>query len=262
LDRKIRIGAVSYLNTKPLLFGLQHESIREQLEIILDYPAHIANMLEDGTIDVGLVPVAILPRLKEYHIVSDYCIGCNGSVDSVAIFSELPLEQVSSVILDYQSKTSVMLARILMKNYWKQEILFIDAEGEDFLQDIRNDVAGLVIGDRALRQKKKSRFMYDLGRAWKDYTGLPFVFAAWVSNKQLPPDFISLFNTANGNGIEEIDKVIALEKNPPADLKTYYTQNISYAFNEEKKQGLALFLSMLEEVSTKGGLPLKINTPG
>ena len=262
MDRKIRIGAVSYLNTKPLLFGLQHESIREQLEIILDYPAHIANMLEEGTIDVGLVPVAILPRLNEYHIISDYCIGCNGPVDSVAIFSELPMEQVSSVILDYQSRTSVILTRILMKYYWKKELLFIDAEGEDFLQEIRNDVAGLVIGDRALRQKKKSRYMYDLGQAWKDYTGLPFVFAAWVSNKQLPADFISLFNAANGNGIAEIDKVIAQEKNPPSDLKTYYTRNISYELNDEKKQGLALFLSLLEEVNTKGGLPRKLNTPG
>jgi chorismate dehydratase len=262
LDRKIRIGAVSYLNTKPLLFGLQHESIREQIEIFLDYPAHIANMLEGDHIDVGLVPVAILPRLKEYHIISDYCIGCNGPVDSVAIFSELPLEQVSSVMLDYQSRTSVMLGRILIKNFWKLNPMFIDAEGEDFLREIRNDVAGLVIGDRALRQKKQSRFMYDLGQAWKAYTGLPFVFAAWVSNKKLPSEFITLFNAANGNGIADIDKVIALEKNPPSDLKTYYTRNISYALNEEKKKGLSLFLSMMEEINTKDGLPLKLNKQG
>ena len=95
MDRKIRIGAVSYLNTKPLLYGLQQESIRDQVEISLDYPAKIAAMLENDSIDVGLVPVAILPRLKEFHIISDYCIGCDGPVGSVAIFSEIPLEKVS-----------------------------------------------------------------------------------------------------------------------------------------------------------------------
>jgi len=262
LDRKIRIGAVSYLNTKPLLYGLQHSSIRERIEISLDYPAHIASMLEDDRIDVGLVPVAVLPRLKEYHIISDYCIGCNGAVGSVAIFSEVPLERVTSVLLDYQSRTSVVLGRILLKNFWQLDPVFINAEGEDFLHDIRNDIAGLVIGDRALKQKKQHKYMYDLGEAWKSYTGLPFVFATWVSNKPLPSDFISLFNAANAQGIADIDKIISLEDNPPADLKTYYTRNISYALDEEKKKGLILFLSLLEDINTRDGLPQKLNTPG
>lgn len=262
MDRKIRIGAVSYLNTKPLLFGLQHESIREQIEISLDYPARIAVMLEEDEIDVGLVPVAILPRMKEYHIISDYCIGCNGPVDSVAIFSETPLEQVSSIYLDYQSRTSVMLGRILVKNYWKLDPEFIDADSEDFLVKIKDDTAGLVIGDRALRQKKLSRYMYDLGAAWKAYTGLPFVFATWVSNKPLSSDFIELFNEANEIGISSIESVIAKEINPPSDLKAYYTEYISYHFDEEKRKGLNLFMSLSEEINTKGGHPLKINTIG
>ncbi len=262
MDRKIRIGAVSYLNTKPLLYGLQHESISEQIEIRLDYPAQIARMLEEDLIDVGLVPVAILPRLKEYHIISDFCIGCNGPVDSVAIFSDLPLENISSVILDYQSRTSVMLARILIRDFWKLDPLMINAEGEDFLRKIQGDVAGLVIGDRALKQKKHSTYMYDLGAAWKAYTGLPFVFAAWVSNKALPPEFISLFNRANKIGVSSIEEVISQENNPPSDLKTYYTKHISYALDDEKKKGLKLFLSMLEDINTRDGLLQKLNTPG
>jgi chorismate dehydratase len=104
--------------------------------------------------------------------------------------------------------------------------------------------------------------MYDLGEAWKSYTGLPFVFATWVSNKPLPSDFISLFNAANAQGIADIDKIISLEDNPPADLKTYYTRNISYALDEEKKKGLTLFLSLLEDINTRDGLPQKLNTPG
>ncbi len=262
MDRKIRIGAVSYLNTKPLLFGLQHESIREQIDISLDYPAHIAAMLENDQIDVGLVPVAILPSMKEFHIISDYCIGCDGPVESVAIFSESPLEKVSTILLDYQSRTSVMLGRILVKNFWELDPEFKNAEGDDFLLDIRGDVAGLVIGDRALMQKKHSKYMYDLGEAWKSYTGLPFVFATWVSNKPLPAEFIARFNAANAIGIANIDTVISGEVNPPSDLKAYYTRNISYTLDEEKKKGLALFLSLLEDVNTIDGPLQKLNTPG
>ena len=260
MDRKIRIGAVSYLNTKPLLYGLQHEVIVKQIEIILDYPARIAAMLEEGRIDVGLVPVAIIPSLKDPHIISDYCIGCDGPVSSVAIFSEMPLEQVSEILLDYQSRTSVMLSRILMHYYWKLNPIFRDARGEDYRKDIRADVAGLVIGDRALEQKKISPFIYDLGQAWKDFTGLPFVFAAWVSNKKLDEDFIAQFNHANASGIASIGKVISMEKEPPTDLAEYYSRNISYSLNAEKRKGLELFLSLMQKINTKDGLSLPLNT--
>jgi len=87
LDRKIRIGAVSYLNTKPLIYGLSRHPVAAEIELIVDYPAHIARMLMQGQIDVGLVPVAIIPELEESHIITDYCIGCNGAVDSVSLFS-------------------------------------------------------------------------------------------------------------------------------------------------------------------------------
>jgi chorismate dehydratase len=253
---------VNYLNTKPLLYGLQHEAIGSQIEIRLDYPSRIASMLEEDIIDVGLVPVAIIPGLKESHIISDYCIGCNGPVDSVAIFSEQPLDHVKEVLLDYQSRTSVVLARILMHKFWKLGPVFTDTKGEDYLQRIRDDVAGLIIGDRALEQKKISTYMYDLGEAWKAYTGLPFVFAAWVSNKPLDNDFITLFNQANAIGIASINKVIALEKDPPTDLAVYYNQYISYSMDSEKRKGLNLFLSLLEEINTKDVRSLSLNSEG
>ncbi len=262
MDRKIRIGAVSYLNTKPLLYGLQHKSVSRQIDITVDYPSRIATMLLEDKIDVGLVPVAILPSLKEYHIISDYCIGCDGPVGSVAIFSEKPLHELSAIMLDYQSRTSVMLARILMKKHWQLDPEFINASGEDYLEKIKGDIGGLVIGDRALVQKNHSKYMFDLGEHWKSYTGLPFVFAAWVSNKPLPAEFIELFNEANAQGLQDIDKIIDLEKNAVADLKYYYTKNISYLLNEEKKKGLELFLSLLNEINTRDGHPQLINTPG
>ena len=88
--KKIKVGAVSYLNTKPLLYGIKHHPVFQQMELIEDYPSHIAQLLIDDKIDLGLIPVAVIPALKEYHIITDYCIGANGAVASVCLFSQVP----------------------------------------------------------------------------------------------------------------------------------------------------------------------------
>jgi chorismate dehydratase len=103
----------------------------------------------------------------------------------------------------------------------------------------------VVIGDRALEQRKVSTYLYDLGASWIDFTGLPFVFAAWVSNKPLPPEFITAFNAANKLGLENIDRAVAANPYNIYDLQTYYRQNISYELTHEKKKGLEKFLSFL-----------------
>jgi chorismate dehydratase len=119
---KIKVGAVSYLNTKPLLYGIKRHAVMHQIDLMESYPAEIARALIDGKLDLGLVPVAVIPKLKEHHIITDYCIGANGEVASVCIFSKVPLDEVKKVYLDYQSRTSVRLAQILLKEYWKVEL--------------------------------------------------------------------------------------------------------------------------------------------
>lgn len=248
LDKRIRIGAVSYLNTRPLLFGLKRSGLMDRIELVEEYPSRIAAMLLNDEIDVGLVPVAIIPRLKEAHIVTDYCIGAEGDVASVALFSEVPVEQVTRVLLDYQSRTSVNLARVLLKEYWKLDPVLEDAK-EDFRDNISGTTAGVVIGDRALEQRKISAYTYDLAAAWKAHTGLPFVFAAWVANKPLPEDFTDAFNRANGYGIKHIGEVVAENPYDVYDLKKYYTENISYQLDDAKRKGLDLFLTKLKQLS-------------
>ena len=243
MEQKIRVGAVSSLNTKPLLYGVSRNNcLMQQIELTEDYPAKVAQQLIDGTIDVGLVPVAIIPKLKEHFIISDYCIGTTGEVASVCLFSDVPLEQVTKVLLDYQSRTSVALTKILLKNYWK-----IRPEIEDTRTDFRNNIhgttAGLVIGDRAFEQRLQSKYIYDLGLAWKAYTGLPFVFAAWIANKPLPDDFIDVFNEANAEGLRHLDEIVGTLESPYYDLKKYYTKNISYNLDEKKREGMKRFLS-------------------
>jgi len=244
LDKRIRVGAVSYLNTKPLLYGIKRSGLMDKIDLIEEYPSRIATMLVEDKIDVGLVPVAIIPKLKEYHIITDYCIGAEGKVASVCLFSEVPMEQIEKVLLDYQSRTSVNLAKVLLKRYWKKEVVLEDAK-EDFRKFIGGTVAGVVIGDRALVQTKKSKYVYDLGAEWKAMTGLPFVFAAWVANKKLDKGFIKDFNLANAEGLKHIKEVIAENYFELYDLNEYYTRNISYDLTEAKRRGLELFLSYL-----------------
>ena len=226
--KKIKVGAVSYLNTKPLLYGIKRSAqLQQQMELVEGYPSKIADMLVEGTIDMGLVPVSIIPQLKEWHIVSDYCIGADGDVASVCLFSEVPLEKIEKILLDYQSRTSVQLCKLLVKNFWKIDVALKDAK-DNFENSIHGTTAAVIIGDRALAQRKISPYIYDLAGAWKTFTGLPFVFAAWIANKKLPDDFITLFNTANAEGLKNIDTVIAENFSDMYDLKTYFTKNTIY----------------------------------
>ena len=203
-------------------------------------------MLIDNQIDVGLVPVAVLPKLEEYHIAGDYCIGTEGEIASVALFSEVPMNEIKKVYLDYQSRTSVELLKYLMKEYWGISPELTDAINEDYRKEIKGTTAGLVIGDRAFEQRKISTFIYDLGSEWRSITGLPFVFAAWVSTKQLPDDFIQLFNEANGLGLQHIDEIVAANPFDLFDLKKYYSLHLSYRLDADKQKGMNLFLSGLK----------------
>jgi len=246
LERKWRIGAVSYLNTRPLLFGLEQSGLMSQIELIKTYPAVIAQDLIDGNIDMGLVPVAVIPLLKEAHLVSKYCIGAESAVASVCIFSDVPMDQIDKVYLDYQSRTSVQLAKILLKDFWKKEVEFIKAD-EHYINQINGSSAGVIIGDRALLARSNFKYIYDLAEAWIEHTGLPFVFATWIANKPIPEHFIKAFDLANEYGLSHIDDVVAsiTDASSNYDLNTYFTKNISYDFNEQKKKGLALFLKSL-----------------
>jgi chorismate dehydratase len=238
---KIKVGAVSYLNTKPLIYGFQKGQMDEQVELLLDYPSGIATRLIKNEIDIGLVPVAIIPALAEYYIISDYCIGSKGAVASVCLFSDVPIQEVKEVLLDYQSRTSVQLLKILLKEYWKVAPVFIDAK-EDFRDNIKENKAGLVIGDRAFQQRKVSKYMYDLGEAWYLHTGLSFVFAAWVSNKKLDNAFTGQFNQTTCLGLSHLQEIAAATPYHLFDLFSYFSHYISYNLDEAKRRGMHLFL--------------------
>ena len=248
MDKKWRIGAVSYLNTRPLLLGMEQSPFRDSIDLVKSYPAQIAQDLLDDTIDIGLIPVAIMPLISNPQIVSKYVIGTEGEVASVALFSQVPMDQIEKVYLDYQSRTSVALAKILFKQYWKKEVEFLIAT-EGYINEISGTTAGIIIGDRALASLNRFEHIYDLGLAWKAHTGLPFVFAAWVANKPIPAEFMEAFDAANGYGLKHLNEVISLipANEQVYDLHKYYTENISYELTPEKREGLEKFLEIIKK---------------
>ena len=244
LERKIRVAAVSYLNTKPLIYGFEKGMMKNEIELVTDFPAKIADMLINNEVDISLVPVATIPRLQEYHIISDYCIGTVGEVASVCLFSDVPLGEITSILLDYQSRSSVALLKILLKEHWQIFPELINASG-GYEEQINGTTAGLVIGDRAFIQRKTRKYIYDLGLAWKAMTGLPFVFAAWIANKKLPGEFIAAFNKATGEGLKHLPEIVAANPYEKYDLGEYYRENITFTLDEEKRKGLEAFLERL-----------------
>jgi chorismate dehydratase len=243
-----KVSAVSYLNTLPFIYGLKTSELINSINLQLDYPAICADKLLNSEVDIALVPITVIPKLRHYHIISDYCIGSDGIVDTVCLYSDVPIEEIKSISLDYQSRTSVALLKILLKEYWqvKPELNNTELGFED---KIKGKHAALVIGDRAFELNTKHQYSYDLSAIWKEMTGLPFVFAVWVSNEKLPKDFIVAFNKALEIGLTDIDKAIALEGDNYSDCanpEDYLNHKISYLLDAKKQKGIALFLEKIK----------------
>ncbi len=245
---KLKVSAVSYLNTKPFLYGLFQSPIHEQLEIQLDIPSECARKLIAREVDFGLVPVVAIAKIPNPIILSNFCIGSDGPVRTVMIYSDVPMSEVKRLYLDFHSNTSVQLTQILLKEYWHLSPELLSSQ-EGYITDIQGDTAGLVIGDRAFDLAEKYAYQYDLSDIWKKLTGLPFVFAAWVSRKPLSKVFVQQFNEALQNGLDSIPQLISLMPSPTTDfdLKTYFEHQIQYDLDEEKKKALALFLKKVDE---------------
>jgi chorismate dehydratase len=250
----MRISAVSYLNTKPFIYGLYRSGLAGHFDLSLDIPSVCASKLLNNEADLALAPVAIIPELDNAHLVSNYCIGSKGPVRSVCIFSDCPIESVEFIYLDFHSRTSVALTRLLCQHYWRISPVFLPAP-QGFEDKIMGNTAGLIIGDRSFAYLGKHAYTYDLAEIWTAWKGLPFVFAAWVSNKPLPLDWLQPFNDALAFGLGHLDELCRIMPTLPGiDLETYYRENISYELDQAKWLALNQFLNY---ISGENGFQLR-----
>ena len=246
---KIRISAVKYANTYPFIYGLKESGFEKRVILETDHPADCAAKLISGKVDIGLIPVAAIPMLKEYHIISDYCIGANGNVRTVMLLSNCPFLEIRNIYLDYRSRSSVNLTKVLAKNSWKKDFRWINTSKSFDFKNIGLDEAVVLIGDQCFEFENSFKYKIDLAMEWKKFSGLPFVFACWTSNKQIDNLFIKEFNEALHMGVNNIDAVVDKYGQTGTitgdTLRTYLLENIDFNFNEEKKAGLKLFLELM-----------------
>jgi chorismate dehydratase len=243
---KHSVSIVNYYNTTPFLYGIKHSDFLSHINLELDIPSVCAQKLKNKQVEIGLVPVAILPELDSYQIITDYCIGAVGKVDSVKLFSEKPLEELTHVLLDYQSKTSVTLVQVLNKHFWKKDIEFINAS-EGFEKQISGTTGAVIIGDRTFGLTSHP-YQYDLAEEWQKYTDLPFVFACWVSNVPLEDKFISEFNKTLAFGVNHIEESVIERPNQALGDKAldYLKNKISYNLDADKRKALTKFLELMK----------------
>lgn len=239
---KIKVSAVSYTNTKPFIYGIEHSALLNQIALSLDIPADCATKLIERRVDIGLIPVAAIPQVPDAQIISNYCIGSVGAVNSVFIFSKVKVDEIKSVKLDIQSRTSNHLAKILLKFHFRQQV--------SYTTDPEADTDAIVlIGDRTFGRKEEFAYAYDMGEEWMNFTGLPFVYAAWVANRSIPQSFINDFDEALSFGLSK-RKDLLQELPAPAnfDLDDYLMHKLDFELTDKKREALNLFLSYIMQL--------------
>ena len=244
-----RIGAVRYLNTKPLVPGLAARGV----DVRYDLPSRLADQIAVGQLDVALIPVIETFRQADYRIVSDACIGCRGPVMSVKVFFRTPPDRVTSLAIDEGSRTSAALARILLAERFGVRPRIEPLPIEAGLGDTRAD-AVLLIGDRALDRgtgagpaaARSFQLAWDLGDEWCRWTGLPFVFAVWAARRGVAATGLDrLLTAARDSGRANLAAIAAAEAAPHgltvAQCHSYLADNLHYDLGADERAALALF---------------------
>jgi chorismate dehydratase len=248
---KIRIGAVNYLNTKPLVYDL--ERFAPQAELVFDLPSRLADRLAQRRLDVALIPSIEYFGDPGYSIVSNACIACRGPVLSVKLFSRGPIESIRTLALDEGSRTSVVLARILLDQRFGIRPQLEALPLGNSLDDTEAD-AVLLIGDRAIHSPGgRFEVVWDLGDEWCRWAELPFVFAMWVARAGAELDGLEVaLGDARDAGLANLDAIAAREAAPlgltrPQCL-SYLRDNLYFHLGPREQQGLECFYRNAAEI--------------
>ncbi len=242
--KKIRVGAVNYLNTKPLISNLAE--LAPEIDLSLDLPSRLADDLARGKLDVALIPSVESFQNLDYKIVSDACIACRGPVLSVKLFSRVPIERIRTLTLDEGSRTSAALVRILLleRHGVRPEIASLPITAS--LAEAPGD-AVLLIGDRAMHSPPgRFEVVWDLGDEWSRWAGLPFVFAMWTARPRVElAEVEPALRAARDHGLAHLAEIADREAAPlgltrPQCL-AYLADNLHFHLGPEERRGLELF---------------------
>jgi chorismate dehydratase len=244
---RIRVGAVSYLNARPLVFTLP-EALPEA-EIVVDYPSRLADGLADRRFDVGLIPSIEYLRQPGLRIASDAVIACDGPVLSVKLFGRVPVQRIRTLALDEGSRTSAALARILLAERFHLAPRLLPLPLDCAPAQIAAD-AVVVIGDRGmLPPHEELAFTWDLGEEWACWTGLPFVFALWAARPHVEEANIDrALAIARDEGLTRLPEIARLASPavglPEAACLSYLRDNLEFHFGSRQQEGLERFYQL------------------
>jgi chorismate dehydratase len=249
----LRLGAVSYLNTKPLVYGLEDRPA--DFAIRFDVPARCATLLHEGDVDLGLIPaIEYLRGDSEYHIVPDVAIASDGDVATVALFTRKPIAGVESIALDLSSRTSVALTRVLAAAHWRIAPAFMPSEPDLDAMLARADAA-LVIGDPAFDIDPAAHGVtkIDLGGEWKRMTGLPFVYAMWVGRPgAATAEQCRQLQQARERGVTHLADIARDVGGGDRDLEQrsfhYLRDNLKFSLGDREAAGLRRFHELAAEI--------------
>jgi chorismate dehydratase len=261
--KRLRISAISYLNTAPLMWDFEHAEAGRHFDISYTLPSACAGALAEGSADIGIIPAAAYAQIHGLQVLPDVAIASRRAVRSILLVSKMPVQQVLTVALDTSSLTSVALTKVLFEKWLGGGRIFTPM-APDIEQMLASHDAALVIGDPALKIDRARHHTLDLAEEWIRYTGKPFVFAFWAVRdaalREADPalDLAAAFRDSRDHGLQSSSlDCIAREWAPrlgirETDVRSYLTENIYYQLDAGCLEGLRLFYRYAAEI---GALP-------
>lgn len=237
-----RIAAVSYLNTIPFIYGIEHSGVDLSAELLLSPPRKCATAVEEGRADIALIPVAAIPSIQNINLITSFCIGASADVRTVILASNSNLCDIQTIYLDSHSLTSVRLARILAAEHWNITPEWRELDDYSLLDNQPANSGFIIIGDKVFDAEYKFKYKFDLALEWCALTGLPFVFAAWIAKKGVDSKIVDSLESALDYGVHHIDEAIACYGySSKSYAHQYLTHNIDFVFDVEKRRAMELF---------------------
>lgn len=265
--KPLRISAISYLNTAPLMWDFEHGPADSQFEISYTIPSQCASELEAGSADIGIIPSAAYATIRGLLVLPGVAIASRRPVRSILLVSKVPVEKIRSVALDTSSLTSAALTKVLFARHWRQTVHF-ESMAPDVTKMLERHDAGLLIGDPALRIDRSRYTTYDLAEEWLRLTGKPFVFAFWavrenaLKEASLSTELTTIFQESRDHGLAAPSlREIARNWAPRTglsqeDVMAYLTGNIHYSLDDACLEGLALFYRYAKEYGVLPAAPV------